>query len=63
MGKTADFGATWTWAPLTQNSPCDNLRPIVPEWTAGKSVVLWMQGSYPAFYQYDTRIVGQIIEY
>jgi hypothetical protein len=63
MGKTADFGATWTWAPLTQDSASDNLRPIVPEWTDGKSVVLWMQGSYPSFYVYDTRILGQIIEH
>ena len=62
MGRTSDFGATWTWAPLTQNSLVDNIRPIVPKWTAGKSVVLWMQGSYPSFYVYDTKIVGQIID-
>ena len=61
MGKTSDFGKTWTWAALTQNSSTDNLRPIVPQWSAGKSIVLWMQGNYPKFYQYDTRILGQII--
>ena len=62
MGRTSDSGATWTWAPLTQNSMTDNLRPIVPAWTSGKSVVLWMQGSYPVLYEYDTKIVGQIID-
>ncbi|MGZ0709114.1 BNR-4 repeat-containing protein [Coraliomargarita sp. W4R53] len=63
MGRTYDYGRTWTWAPLTKDSPCDNLRPIVPEWTEGRSVVLWMQGNYPKFYQYDTRIVGQVIQH
>ena len=63
MGRTSDFGATWTWAPVTQNSMVDNLRPIVPKWTTGKSVVLWMQGSYPSFYAYDTKIVGQVFEH
>ncbi len=63
MGKTADYGKTWTWALLTQNSKTDNIRPIVPAWTAGKSIVLWMQGNYPKFYEYDTRILGQIIHH
>ena len=61
MGKTTNYGKTWAWAPLTQNSDSDNLRPIVPEWTEGKSLVLWMQGNYPKFYVYDTKILGQII--
>jgi len=63
MGKTNDLGKTWTWAPLTQNSATDNLRPIVPNWKKDKSVVLWMQGNYPEFYVYDTKIVGQIISH
>ena len=63
MGRTSDGGKSWTWAPVTENSNCDNLRPIVPGWTKGKSVVLWMQGTYPKFYQYDTKIVGQVISY
>jgi hypothetical protein len=61
MGKTRDGGRTWTWAALTKDSKTDNLRPIVPRWTKGRSAVLWMQGNYPKFYQYDTMIVGRVI--
>ena len=63
MGKTADGGKSWTWAPVTSNSAVDNIRPVVPAWTKGKSVVLWMQGTYPKFYAYDTMIVGRVIEH
>ena len=61
MGKTSNGGSSWTWVALTKNSATDNLRPIVPRWTLGKSVVLWMQGNYPSFYTYSTKIVGQVI--
>ncbi len=61
MGKTSNGGSSWTWVAVTKNSATDNLRPIVPRWTAGKSVVLWMQGNYPSFYTYSTEIVGQVI--
>jgi hypothetical protein len=63
MGKTKDHGESWIWVALTKDSPTDNLRPIVPRWTKGKSVVLWLRGNYPKFYQYDTQIVGQVIEH
>ena len=63
MGKTADLGKTWTWVPLTKDSKCDNLRPIVPTWTKGKSLVLWMKGNYPSYREYYTQIVGQVIEH
>tara|TARA_R110002049_G_scaffold55382_5_gene153691 strand:+ start:5754 stop:7277 length:1524 start_codon:yes stop_codon:yes gene_type:complete len=63
MGKTKDFGKTWNWVALTKNSDTDNLRPIVPKWTSGKSIVLWMKGNYPKFYVYDTKILGQIIHH
>ena len=63
MGKTRDGGKSWTWAALTKDSKTDNLRPIVPRWTKGKSVVLWMKGDYPKFYDYNTLIMGQMIEH
>ena len=62
MGKTTNGGKSWTWAPVTSNSAADNLRPVVPAWTKGKSVVLWMQGTYQ-FYTYDTKILGQVVEH
>ena len=63
MGKTKDFGKIWDWVALTKNSDTDNLRPIVPKWDKGKSIVLWMKGNYPKFYVYDTKILGQIIHH
>ncbi|RPJ34523.1 MAG: hypothetical protein EHM17_06360 [Verrucomicrobiaceae bacterium] len=61
MGKTGNDGRSWTWVALTKNSATDSLRPIVPRWTAGKSVVLWMPGNYPGFYTSSTKSVGQVI--
>ena len=46
-GKTPDGGATWTWTPLTQNSPTDNLRPLVPIWNDPRVALVWMRGEYP----------------
>lgn len=63
MGKTTDFGKSWKWVALTQNSGCDNIRPVVPTWRNGKSLVLWLKGEYPNFKEYYTQIVGQVIEY
>lgn len=63
MGKTRNFGKTWQWVPLTKNSTVDNIRPIVPRWEEGKSLVLWMSGNYPSFYVYDTEILGLIVHH
>jgi hypothetical protein len=63
IGKTNDYGKTWTWVALTKDSKTDNLRPIVPTWQKGKSIVLWMQGEYPSFREYYTQIVGRVIKY
>lgn len=63
VGKTNDLGKSWSWVALTKDSDCDNIRPIVPEWTTGKSVVLWLKGNYTNFTEYNTDVVGQIIYY
>jgi hypothetical protein len=63
VGKTTDLGKTWKWVALTKDSDCDNVRPIVPEWEPGKSMVLWLKGDYKNFTEYDTSVVGQIIHY
>src|SRR5947208_1248376 len=36
-GTTRDFGATWSWEPITANSTMDNLRPLVPKWTDSRT--------------------------
>jgi rhamnogalacturonyl hydrolase YesR len=65
MGRTRDGGNSWDWSALTENSPCNNVRPIVPEWAEGKGVVLWLRGNYglSGFYHYDTQIMGQVFSY
>jgi hypothetical protein len=57
-GDTTDAGATWTWQPITFNSTVDNIRPIVPNWDANHTALLWMRGSYSSYTNYDMDIVG-----
>ncbi|HYP99078.1 MAG TPA: hypothetical protein VER96_10405 [Polyangiaceae bacterium] len=57
-GVTCDGGATWRWAPLTQGSTVDNLRPIVPKWDASHTLLLWLSGTYTTAQQYSLTVVG-----
>jgi hypothetical protein len=58
MGVTCDDGASFAWAPLTQGSSVDNLRPIVPKWDADHTLLLWMKGTYTSVQSMTTSIVG-----
>ncbi len=57
-GKTANEGATWSWAPITYNSTVDNIRPIVPRWDNEHTALLWMRGTYTTYKNYNMSIVG-----
>lgn len=57
-GITLDGGLTFTWSPVTQNSTANNLRPIVPENHGLSKHLLWMQGSYTSYLNYNTRVMG-----
>jgi len=59
-GRTPDQGATWSWTPVTEGSSVDNLRPIVPAWTSGRSALLWFRGTYSTYTNYDTAVVGVV---
>lgn len=59
-GETADGGKTWQWTAITANSMFDNIRPSVPSWDGG-TALLWLQGNYRTFIDYDTRLVGLIL--
>jgi len=61
MGVSADSGATFAWTPLTENSTEDNIRPIVPNWNTENTAVIWMQGRYSSYTDFDTKVVGVII--
>lgn len=58
MGVTCDNGATFKWAPLTENSTVDQLRPIVPKWDSTHTLLLWMQGTYNTAQKMTMKIVG-----
>lgn len=62
MGTTCDEGATFSWVPVTENSPKDNLRPIVPAWDDKHMVLLWFTANYSTAQSYDAEVVGMIIE-
>lgn len=57
-GITLDGGLTFTWSAVTQNSSADNLRPIVPENHGLSKHVIWMQGTYTSYVNYNTKVVG-----
>jgi hypothetical protein len=60
QGVTCDGGATWKWAPITQGSTVDNLRPVVPKWDANHTALLWLKGSYTSAQAYKFTVVGTI---
>jgi hypothetical protein len=57
-GVTCDAGTTWHWAPLTQNSAADNIRPIVPKWDSSHTLLLWLKGTYNSSQSYKLAVVG-----
>ena len=57
-GVTTDFGQTWDWTPITENSTMDNLRPIVPEWDGQNTAITWLRGSYGTYTNWSTEAVG-----
>ncbi|MBK8010721.1 MAG: BNR-4 repeat-containing protein [Deltaproteobacteria bacterium] len=59
-GRTADLGATWRWSPVTFNSEVDNLRPVVPDWDAANTALLWVRGTYTTFVDFDTSLQALI---
>lgn len=58
-GETLDGGRTWRWTAITENSTCDNIRPIIPRSPRWR-VVLWLRGTYRSYTDYDLDVVGTI---
>ena len=59
-GATKDEGKTWNWTSITKDSTVDNLRPIIPIWKEGRTILLWLRGSFSTFTDYDLDVVGVI---
>ena len=55
--ETADLGATWTHQAITAGSGAKNVRPFVPRnRQLGEIEVLWMQGRYDHWTEYETAL-------
>jgi hypothetical protein len=61
-GVTADGGGSWNWTPITENSAEDNLRPIVPEWNADETMLLWLKGEYRSYTDYSLSVMALRLE-
>jgi hypothetical protein len=57
-GVTSDGGASWNWTAITSGSTSHNLRPLVPEWDADHTAVVWFRGTYTSAQNTDTAVVG-----
>ncbi len=56
--KTPDHGKKWEHHPITQNSNCLNVRPIVPwGYKDKKTHLIWMRGEYTHYTKFATSIV------
>lgn len=62
QGVTTDKGESFGWTALTQGSDEDNLRPFVPKGAVDDNqVLLWLQGTYRTYQDFDTKVVGRYI--
>ncbi len=55
---TNDGGLTFTWTPVTSNSSADNVRPIIPENSPYDQTLLWFNGTYNSYTNFDTRVLA-----
>jgi hypothetical protein len=58
QGTSTDQGQTFTWQPLTSNSPVDNIRPLVPLRSSPRRILLWLRGTMTTYKNFDLDIVG-----
>ncbi|MCA9047143.1 MAG: BNR-4 repeat-containing protein [Planctomycetaceae bacterium] len=61
-GHTTDAGKSWTFNAITQDSAVDNLRPIVPQTEDGRTILLWLRGSFTSYTNYDLDVVGMDVD-
>jgi hypothetical protein len=57
-GVTQDGGETFEWEQITENSPEDNLRPIVPEDHGYDRALVWFYGTYNSYTSFDTQVLA-----
>jgi hypothetical protein len=61
-GSAGVGSGKWTWTPVTTHSTTDNLRPIVPKWSRGKTALLWLSGRYVSYTNYNQSVRLRVFE-
>lgn len=62
MGRIDDgVNGSTDWTPLTRDSTQMNIRPIIVT-GEGYKVLLWMSGPYSTYQDYDSDIVGHVLQ-
>ncbi|MEW4925065.1 glycoside hydrolase family 88 protein [Algibacter sp. 2305UL17-15] len=59
--RANDDISTITWKPITENSAHRNIRPIVVA-NGGYKVLLWLYGPWHHYEDYDSNVIGVILE-
>ncbi len=57
-GITLDGGLSFNWTRITENTGADNIRPIVPANHHRSQHLLWLQGTYTSYTNYNTKVMG-----
>ncbi|MBB5350051.1 hypothetical protein HNR46_000272 [Haloferula luteola] len=57
-GVTSDGGLTFEWEAITQGSPADNLRPIVPENHGYDRSLVWFYGTYTTYTNFSAKVLA-----
>ncbi|MCC6231223.1 MAG: BNR-4 repeat-containing protein [Verrucomicrobiales bacterium] len=53
-------GVDWSWEALTPGAKEDQLRPLVPRWRKGRTVLLWLSGTYRSYTDYDLAVRARV---
>jgi hypothetical protein len=61
-GETGDGGRTFRWTLLTPGAEEDNLRPHAIENPGGPTPLVWFQGRYTTYTDYQARVMGMFPE-
>ncbi|MHC5005547.1 MAG: BNR-4 repeat-containing protein, partial [Planctomycetota bacterium] len=61
-GRTTDGGASWSWTAVTRDSTADNVRPVVPAWSARRTALLWLRGEYRTYTDFDLDVVLLLVD-
>ena len=57
-GFTTDGGASWSFVRITQDLDASSIRPVIPDPGTSARSLVWMQGDYTSYLDYDTAMMA-----